>query len=319
MSNTIYSHISENKRDTLLVIAMFPISLFLLMFVFFLIFGDRTNNISLYNYLYQTAESIFSFSSVLFGIAIIWMGFAYFFGDDLILTSIGSNEITKTSNAYVYNLVENTAIAAGLPVPKVYIVNDHALNAFATGRDPHNASVVLTSGIIKTLTKQELEGVIAHELSHIGNRDIRTMLLVVSGIGCFTFLGSVALRLSASIRSDKKNSDQTKLILFLVAIGLMIFGYIIAPLIRLALSRKREYQADATAALITRNPIALASALKKISANPNMNAFDRNQLASDMCIENPLNNSNIWEWLSKIMSTHPPVEKRIEVLERMAV
>ena len=316
MSNTIYSHISENKRDTAIIIAMFPLSLFILMFLLFFIFGQKTDDVSFYDYTYQTASMVASFSGILTLSSIIWILFVYFFGDKLVLSISKANELSKKDNPTVYRLVENIAITAGLPTPKICIIEDNALNAFATGRNPETSTIVLTSGIIKKLDKQELEGVIAHEMSHIGNHDVRTMLLIVAGIGFFTFLGSVLLRFASSSRiSSKKNGDKAVLFLFVIAIGLLVFGYIIAPLIRLALSRKREYQADATAALITRNPIALANALQKISQASV--AINLNEVSA-MCIENPIHSKiSIFGSLSGLFSTHPPVEKRIEALRLM--
>lgn len=247
---------------------------------------------------------------------------AYFFGGNMILKSAKSKEIHKKDFPKIYRIVENLSITAGLPTPKIYIINDSSLNAFATGRDPNHAAIALTTGIIKKLNKQELEGVIAHELAHIGNRDIRLMILIVIGLGFFSFVGEVLMRSAgrSSGRSSSKKGNAAA-ILFLLGLALIIFSYVIAPLLKLAISRKREYLADATGAMLTRHPEALASALEKISKDSRVESLDSRPTAAAICIENPFEPSEESEekkgFFSKIkglFSTHPPTNERIRLL-----
>ena len=193
--------------------------------------------------------------------------------------------------------------------------DDDSLNAFATGRDPQHASIALTKGIVKKLERVELEGVVAHELAHVENRDIRLMLLIVAGISFFTFAGEFCLRQALySGRRRSSKGGNGALVWLVVGIFCMVYGYLLAPVIRFALSRQREYQADATAALTTRNPRALASALQKISGDPRVEALDKRESMAAMCIESPLAKAGLFSRLSGLWATHPPIDKRIKVL-----
>lgn len=252
--------------------------------------------------------------------AVIWMVISYYSGDSMMLATAGAREISKQDNPEVYGLVENTAMAAGLPMPRVFIIPDSSANAFATGRDPQNSSVALTSGIIRRLNKSELEGVVAHEMSHIGNRDVRLMTIVITGIGVLTFLGQMLFRFgSASSRGIGKSGGAGPISLILVSLGLglITYGVLLAPLIMYALSRRREYQADATAALITRNPSGLASALAKISEDSRVEALDSMPLMSSACIANAVSEEGFVASLNGMFETHPPIQKRIEALMQM--
>ena len=247
-----------------------------------------------------------------------WMGIAYYFGDKMLLHGAGAVRIYGVDQPEIYCLVENLCIAAGLPMPEVYIINDQSLNAFATGRDPKHASIALTKGIVKRLDRAELEGVIAHELSHVKNRDIRLMLITVAGISFFTFLAEICFRLAAgSSRGSGKNKGSGAALFLFLGIAFTLYGYVIAPLIRLAVSRTREYQADASAALLTRHPAALASALEKITKDPRVESLDAHASMAAMCIANPLSAMGLFSFLSGLWSTHPPVEKRIAKLRQM--
>lgn len=249
-------------------------------------------------------------------LAAIWITFSYFGGGHMLLSAANAHEIRKQDNPEVYRLVENVCITMGMPLPKVYIIDDHSMNAFATGRDPQHASIALTSGIIARLDRPELEAVIAHEMGHVINRDITLMLITVAGISFFAFTGSILLRAAArSGRSRDKNDGAAVLLLFGIAVVFMIFAYFIAPLIRMAVSRSREYLADATSAHVTRNPLALASALRKISTDSRVESLDEMTAMAPMCIENPLD--KIGSSFSGLTATHPPVAKRIAALEAM--
>jgi len=245
----------------------------------------------------------------------IWISIAYFLGDSMILHSAEAKSLLKSQNPEIYRLVENVAITAGLPMPKVYIINDESLNAFATGRTPETASIALTTGIIKKLNKTELEAVIAHEMGHIGNRDIRLMLMIIVGISFFTFVGEILFRLGFYMKSGIKNPGP-----FIVFLGMafLVFGYFIAPLIRLAISRRREFLADSTSALLTRNPEALASALQKISQDARVEILDNRPLVAAICIAPPGGKrESFFATIAGLYKTHPPVEERIKALLEM--
>ncbi len=228
----------------------------------------------------------------------------------MMLSSANAHQVQPEEPQYkdVFRSVENVALAAGLPTPKVYIINDDSLNAFATGRSPKDATVALTRGIIKKLTKLELEGVIAHEMAHIGNRDIRTDMLLITGVGVTVFAADIILRMAMTggNRDDKNNSAA---ILLMVWLAFMVFNLLITPLLRMAISRSHEYNADATGAQITRNPHALANALRKISDDPKIEAVGKTASMAAVFIENP--------GIKSLFATHPPVGERIKRLESM--
>lgn len=240
---------------------------------------------------------------------------SYYAGDKIALASAGAKSITKEENPYVYRMVENLCITAGLPLPKVYIIPDSTINAFATGRDPNHASVAVTQGAIDNLENEELEGVIAHELSHIKNYDIRLMMVIIVLIGIITLLTDWLLRSSFNSKSDSdKGSIGT--ILLVVGLILVILSPIIAQIIQLAISRKREYLADADGSLLTRYPQGLANALEKISRG-NINPMKRaNNATAHLYIANPFGQTK--KFLARMFSTHPPIEERIELLRKMA-
>ena len=250
--------------------------------------------------------------------AMLWTIGAYFLGDKLILHSASAIEIYRKDQPELYRLVENVAITRGLPTPRVYIISDSGLNAFATGRDPQHASVALTLGLVEKLDRAELEGVIAHEMAHVENRDIRLMLITIAGISFFTLMGEICFRAAhASGRSSGKESGKATFILMVIGLIFLIYGYLIAPLIRLAVSRQREYLADSTAALTTRNPAALASALRKISGHASTQTLKDHASMAAMCIENPCVKQGLFAALSNLTATHPPIEERIRRLEAM--
>lgn len=323
---TTYDFIKQNKRRTVLLVLLFPILFALLTWgvfalVFFVIGGDPYATVSEFQATDQMAQLNQLMMYVLpicWGLAMVWIAVSYFTGDHIILNSVNAIPVTAYDQPEIYRLVENLCITRGLPPPKIYILNDNALNAFATGRDPEHASLALTKGIVKRLDRAELEGVIAHELAHIENRDIRLMLITVAGISFFTLAGEICFRMGLS-RGRSKESGKANLLFFVLGIICMIYGYIIAPLLRLAVSRTREYQADATAALTTRNPRALASALKKISACPYVEDIQEHSAMAAMCIESPVGpvGMGLFGSLSGLMATHPPIEKRIQVLLEM--
>ncbi|MDR1621626.1 MAG: M48 family metallopeptidase [Synergistaceae bacterium] len=323
---TVYDHIDFNRRRTVLILALFPAALFLMvscvcaLAIELGILELGRDAASLSNVLRLTM-AVFPW---LTGAAFLWIFFSYLQGDNIILGAAGAREITSSDNPKVYALVENVAIMAGLPTPKVYMIDDESLNAFATGRTPETASIALTIGIVSKLKPNELESVIAHEMGHIGNRDTKLMIIVVTGIAMFTFMAELAFRIALNsgrggyVRSGgrrSKGGGQTGLFFLAVALACWIFGVFVAPLIRMALSRNREFLADATSARITRNPDALADALAAIAEDPRVEVLDSRPLMGALCVANPLSKSSL---MASFYATHPPIEERIDRLRKMA-
>ncbi len=297
----MYNQIDSNKRKTAILILIFII--FILAVGYFL-------------YYYYNAIGFFISAAV---ISIVMSLASYYSGDKVALLTAGAQgPLQKDDNPYVYRLVENLCIAAGLPMPKIYIIPDSFPNAFATGRDPKHASIALTQGLIDRLENEELEGVIAHELSHIKNYDIRLMTIVIILVGILALIGNwfIRFRFLGSSRSRNKNNGQIQGFLLIIGLIFVIISPVVAKLIQLAISRKREFLADASAALLTRYPEGLASALEKISAykNPMRHA---NNATAHLYIASPFG-ERAKRGLAKLFSTHPPIEERIRQLRAMA-
>ena len=240
---------------------------------------------------------------------------SYWWSDKIVLFMSRAREVSRENNKQIYNLVENLCITAGLPVPKIYIMEDSGMNAFATGRNPEHGVIVLTSGLINSLEKTELEGVIAHELSHIGNRDILLSTVIVVLVGFITLLADWFMRWSIfGRRGSDRDKGQLGMIMIVIAIALSILSPIIAAIMQAMISRKREFLADADGALLTRYPEGLASALDKISQN---SGIDRaNKATAHLYISNPFRKKGL---MNKLFSTHPPVEERVKNLRGMKV
>ncbi len=239
---------------------------------------------------------------------------SYWYSDKIVLSISGAHEVKREEYMDLYNIVENLSITAGLPMPKVYVIDDASPNAFATGRDKEHAVIVVTSGLLKLLNKVELEGVISHELSHIGNRDILLSTVVVVLVGFISIVSDMFVRgMMRGGRDDKKEGGGIFMVLGIIFI---ILSPIIAKLIQLAISRKREFLADASGALLTRYPEGLASALEKISS-ANIPMKNVNSATAHLFISNPL--GGVGKKVSSLFSTHPPVEERIKALIGMEI
>lgn len=236
---------------------------------------------------------------------------SYYFSDKVALMTSGAKAVTKAQAPELYTLVENLCIANGQPMPSIHIMEDDSPNAFATGRDPEHASIAFTTGILRILTKQELEGVAAHELSHIKNYDIRVMTIVVVLVGAVMLLSNVFLH--GGFKGDKKEGGNA---LVIIGLALALLSPLFSELIKLAVSRQREYLADASGALLTRYPEGLASALQKISAygKPLQSA---NHATAHLFISSPFGGGEKVSWFTKMFATHPPVEDRIARLLSM--
>ncbi len=242
--------------------------------------------------------------------------FSYWYSDSVILKLYKAQPISRESDPDLWNVVENLSITAGIPMPKVYIIPDQAPNAFATGRNKNHAAVVVTAGLRQIMNRTELEGVIAHELSHIGNRDIQLSTIVVVLVGFIALISHWFLYGMAFGGGNRRgnNRDGNAGIFMLIGLVLAILSPIAVTLIQLAISRKREYLADASGALLTRYPEGLASALQKLQnyAQPMKNA---SEATAHLFIANPFGNAG--KTISNLFATHPPIEKRIAILEGM--
>ncbi len=304
---TVYDHIRQNNIKTVILVAMFPIIFIALVFLFVWMVSPIDNAINT-----TAAVAIPTFI-----VCFVWLLVSWAFGDSMMLHMARAHQIYDSDPGYreVFRSVENVAIAAGLPTPRVYIINDDAMNAFATGRGPRDASVALTRGIINRLTRPELEGVIAHEMAHIGNRDIRLDMLLITGVGVTVFIADAILRGALyAPRDDNNEKSNGAAVLLMVWLAFMVFNWIITPILRMAISRNREFAADATGAQITRNPRALASALRKISTDSHVKCISDVKSMSAACIESP---AGPREFASSLFATHPKTSVRIERLESM--
>jgi heat shock protein HtpX len=250
------------------------------------------------------------------GGCLIWFLIAYFSNTVIINKSTGARPLERRENKRVYNLVENLCIGANMEMPKINVIDDDSLNAFASGLNRKNFTVTLSRGIIGKLNDQELEAVIAHELTHIRNNDVKVLIVSIVFVGIFSFLTQILFRVmlngSFRVRGNSKNNGGGIIVIMLLALVLAAVGYLITILMRFAISRKREYMADAGSAEMTKNPWALASALRKISADPYIEAISQNDVAQ-FFIDNPLEKGK--SFINEIFATHPPIAKRIAVLE----
>ncbi len=250
--------------------------------------------------------------------AVVQSFVAYWFSDSIVLSMANATPIEQKDNPQLYRLVENLCITAGLPLPKIYIINERQPNAFATGRDKNHAVIAVTTGLLERLEKTELEGVIAHELSHIGNRDMLLGTVVVVLVGVIAILSNMFLRVSFFGGGKRDNDRGNSGLLFFLGLVAMVLAPVIAQLIQLAISRKREFLADADGALLTRYPEGLVRALEKISSDPNPMDSAHNTTAH-LYIANPLRGQQLNNWMTKLFSTHPPIEERIKALMDLSV
>lgn len=263
-------------------------------------------------------SSVFSpeLSGVLLVFAIIIMGVytfgTYYYGDKIVLATTKAELVSENDREYIHlmNTVDGLSIAAGIPRPKVYVIESDEMNAFATGRSPKNASIAVTTGLLKRLKRDELEGVIAHELSHIRNYDIKFATLVAVMVGLIAILSAV-LRRSFWYGKPSRDRDRSGGLLIVIGLLLAIFAPIIVRLVQLAISRKREYLADASGVKLTRYPEGLASALEKIMK------FNRGKMQVSEAISHLFFVDPNVSHLDKLYATHPPIEKRIEILRSM--
>ena len=293
---TLYTHQGSNIRKTWFLMAIFLIVVIAIGWVFSAVYN----------------QPVILYGAVIF--SILMNVFSYWYSDKLVIKMTGAKPVTNDSHPDFYNIVENLSITAGIRMPKLYVIDDPSPNAFATGRNPEHAAVATTSGLLAILNRTELEGVIAHELSHIGNRDMLVSTVAVVLVGFVTLLSDFFIRMSMFGGRDRDNKVSG--IIIIAGFLLAILSPIIATLIQLAISRKREFLADASGALLTRYPEGLASALQKIGAYSRPMAR-ANHATAHLFISNPFGatdgNKSIG-FLTKIFMTHPPIQERIKAL-----
>jgi len=306
----LQSQIWKNNTNSLVILFMFPVIFFILTWLFFFFISLSQGESIIMNQINN--RFLNTVPIIIIGVT-IWFIIAYFVHSSMINAATDSKPLARAENKRVYNLVENLCISTGMTVPKINIIEDDSLNAFASGINSKTYSVSLSRGIIDKLNDEELEAVIAHELTHIRNRDVRLLIISIVFVGIFAFISQTIFR---SMRFGRMGRGKKEGAGIFIALVLALIGYLVATLFRFALSRKREFLADAGSAEITRRPLALASALRKISVDPTIEAVKRKDIAQ-MFIENPQVNSEKSSFsLSSLFATHPPLSKRIELLEQ---
>lgn len=310
----------RNNYRSLLLLCLFPALVLGLVFLFcYLLATLATGDYPEVNSISYSQALFLQIAPIALGAVLIWFLIAYFANTSIIKSATGSRPLERKENKRVYNLVENLCMTQGMKMPKVNIIEDQSLNAFASGINDKTYTVTLSRGIIEKLNDEELEAVIAHELSHIRNRDVRLLIVSIVFVGIFSLIAQMAMRSvyyaprRSSSRNDKGNGT---IIIILLTLLVAAIGYFFSTLMRFAISRNREYMADASAAEMTKNPLALASALRKISADPDIEAVQREDVAQ-LFIEHPGKHvKSALSSFSGLFATHPPIRKRIEVLEQ---
>jgi heat shock protein HtpX len=288
----MYKAIAKNKRNTILIMALFVGIIGAIGWIVSYFYGD--SDIAIW----------------IFIVALFYAGLQYFIADKLTVAMTGAEEIAKSDNPRFYRIVENLAITTGLPTPRVYIIDDSAPNAFATGRDPRHAIVAATTGLIDLMNDSELEAVMAHEMGHVQNYDIRISMITFGLVSAISFLSDIVLR--TMIRGRDRDSDNMSPVVLVIGVIALILAPIVAVIVQMAISRQREFLADASSAMTTRNTEALASALEKLRTygRPMQR---QNTASAHIFFTNPLKNG----FFSKLFSTHPPLEERINRLNQI--
>lgn len=302
----IQSQIRKNNLNSILLLVAFPLLLLVMVYAFlFFTNGNSADN----------TNSIFvsTVPFVLIG-TVIWFVIAWLMQSSLIRMATGAKPLDRRENKRVYNLLENLCIASGLKMPQLFIIEDDSLNAFASGMSDSDYSISLSRGIIDKLNDEELESVIAHELSHIRNRDVRLLIISIIFVGIFSFIAEMAFRSLRFSGGGRRGNGKNQGMIILIAVAVSAVCYLISMLLRFGISRSREFMADAGSANITHKPYALASALRKISADPAIEAVESRDVAQ-LFIDNPKPSAHGFSW-DNLFATHPPVEKRIELLEQ---
>ncbi|HEV3407018.1 MAG TPA: M48 family metallopeptidase [Candidatus Dormibacteraeota bacterium] len=297
----MYHQISRNKRNSIIVIAGFLLVWLAVGAIVGLIAWGGSGAIV---------------GAIILGVLGVGAAlYAYYLGSATVLAAMGAQEANPQQYQQLYNVVQALAIGDGLPLPKVYVINDPSPNAFATGRDPNHAAVTVTTGLLEMMNREELQGVLAHEMSHIKNFDVRLLLVVTTMIGLAAIIAGVFWNSVGRMRFGGRNSGQAMLVIFAIGVLFTIVAVLVGPLMQLALSRQRESLADVSGVELTRNPQGLISALQKIAQNDKPPERFNNAVAA-MMIDNPEEHHG--SFFSKLFDTHPPIAERIAALQRIA-
>ncbi len=315
----------NNNIKSMVLLALFPVLLLALLGFIFLFLGIAADSREPFYAFHLDSvlgtgsavdlafSAIYAYWPMVLGVAAVWVLIGYFFNDAIIHHATGAEAVTRQEQPELYNLVENLCISRGLTVPKLYIVDTDAMNAYASGIDERSYAITVTSGLLAVLNEDELEAVLAHELTHIMERDTRVLIVTIVFVGMISFLTQLlwrSIRISAFTRGRGKNQGGVMLFLLIAAVASFV-GYLLALVLRFAISRRREYQADAGSVDLTKNPDALISALMKISENPDVPHVPSE--VRQMFIETPPSSFA----LAQLFDTHPPIAKRIAVLEQL--
>jgi heat shock protein HtpX len=305
----VFEAVNANKRKSVLVVLGFMVFTTLTVIIFSKVLAAY----------YGYESTGLGFTGMALVISGIMSFVSYYFSDRIILGLSGARPADRRTDFEYYTVTQNLSMAAGVPMPKLYVIEDTALNAFATGRDPEHAVVVATTGLLQSLNRTELEGVVGHELSHVANYDIRLMSIVTVMVGLITLLGDWLLRARFfGGRRDRDEGGNAGMIFMVVGLLLAILSPLVAQLIQLAISRQREYLADATSVKLTRQPSGLISALKKLGADREP-LEAANKATAHLYIVNPLRNQHsAIGWFAGLFNTHPPLTDRIKALEQMS-
>ena len=297
---TLYTHADENIRKTWFYLTGFLIFIILIAWII---------SYFLDSYIILWIGVIYSF---------LVSFFSYWYSDKIVLAMSGAKLIEKKDNPELYRLVENLCITAGLPLPKIYIIDELQANAFATGRNPKHGVIAVTKGLLQKLERTELEGVIAHELAHIGNKDALLQTIVVVLTGVIVIITNLFFRISLYGGRRSNRDNKAGIIMLFISLALVVLAPLLATLIKLAISRKREFLADASGALLTRYPEGLARALEKISQDPNPMKKANNSTAH-LFISSPFRGNQSKSWLTKLFLTHPPLKERTKALRGIKI
>lgn len=327
----IHTQQVNNNFKSLLLLILFPCILVGMVYLFLVILNSLGTSDPAYGVVERVDWDYVNYEMMcilpwVVGIVGVWFAIAYFTNTAMIRRATGARPLERRENPRVYNIVENLTMSCGMPMPKINVIDDPQLNAFASGIDNNSYTVTVTTGICNRLNDEELAGVIAHELTHIRNRDTRLLIVSIIFVGIMSTIMTLAVRIMWNTfifggdrrrsSNNSKNGGASIMVVMLVAFVLSAIGYVFTLLTRFAISRKREYMADAGGAELTGNPLALASALRKISGDPGLGDTDREDIAQLFIIRPHEFKSSFTSMVSNLFSTHPSTESRIAYLEQ---
>ena len=330
----MYTQVRRNNTYTIMLLLMFPVIMLGMIWVFLALlnyfgngyydqYGNMVNQLDTETVNYYFMQAL---PWVVGGIS-IWFAIAYFANTSIVRAATGARPLERRENPKIYNMVENLCMTCNMDMPKINVVDDPQLNAFASGIDKNSYTVTLTTGIINLLDDDELEGVIAHELTHIRNRDTRLLITSIIFVGIVSTIMSMVVQMIYNVmwvggggrsndKEDEKNSGLSIIVVLIVGLICCAIAYLFTILTRFAISRKREYMADAGGAELCGNPLALASALRKISGDPGLSNVRRDDIAQLFIVHPQQLTSGVMGFFNSLFSTHPDTKKRIEILEQ---